>query len=192
MARNLEGQRLAGGGNCSRLRPLLACGALGMGAAARRLGDVTFAFLLFGLLALAGFISTTLAVFPLQKWVRYWIDIRREKGSVRDYIPHMTEQEREIIAYLLHKNEKTFTAESDGGYASTLASRGIVRVLARSTLAIDRLDVPMIIPDHVWAVLIEYKEQFSCKARMQRGVLKSVLGESDLCSSPNLSVPVSK
>jgi Super-infection exclusion protein B len=131
---------------------------------------VTFAFLLFGLLAIAGLISATLAVFPLHKWVRHWIDIRREKGSVRDYIPHMTEREREIIAYLLNKNEKTFTAESDGGYAATLVSRGIVRIPTCGGQRIDPLDVPMIIPDHVWAVLIQHKEQFPYRARMKGSV----------------------
>src|ERR1035438_7219151 len=55
----------------------------------------------------------------------YYINLRRSKREVERYIPHMTTKEREIIAYLLAKNQKTFLAAIDGGHAATLLSRGI-------------------------------------------------------------------
>lgn len=104
--------------------------------------------LICGALAIASFLSTTLKVFPVQKWFSHWVDRYRAKRAVRDYIPHMTEREREIIAYLLAKNQKMITADSDGGYASTLLSRGIIRIAAQPNQHVDMTDVPMVVPDH--------------------------------------------
>jgi hypothetical protein len=99
-------------------------------------------------------------VFPIQMWVVHWIEIRRSKRRFRDYIPHMTPTEREIIAYLLAKNQKTFTTSSDGGHARTLLSRGIVITMARHGQLVDSENVPMTIPDHLWDVLQEHKHKF--------------------------------
>jgi hypothetical protein len=82
------------------------------------------ATLICGFLALASFISTTLRFFPVQTWVLHWISRHRAKRAVRDYIPHMTDREKQIIGYLLAKNQKMFSAESDGGFAAPLLSRG--------------------------------------------------------------------
>jgi hypothetical protein len=117
-------------------------------------------FLICGFLAVASVISATLKFFPVQMWLRHWINNQRTKRAVRDYIPHMTERERTIIGYLLAKNQKTFTAASDGGYAATLLSRGIIRVAAKPGQYIDMFQVPMMVPDDVWDVLIEHKDQF--------------------------------
>ena len=75
----------------------------------------------------------------------------------------MTTKEREIIAYLLAKNQKTFTAASDGGHARTLLSRGIVIILARDGQLLDPENVPMTIPDHLWDVLQKHKDEFPYK-----------------------------
>ncbi|MDX2074361.1 MAG: hypothetical protein SFX19_08380 [Alphaproteobacteria bacterium] len=72
----------------------------------------------------------------------------------------MTEEERKIIAYLLAKNQKTFTAAADGGYAATLLSRGIVIVLAQHGQQLNMEDVPMTIPDPLWDVLVQHKDKF--------------------------------
>jgi hypothetical protein len=115
--------------------------------------------LIFGFLAVASVISATLKFFHVQTWLLHWINKHRAKRAVRDYIPHMTERERMIIGYLLAKNQKMFTAASDGEYAATLLSRGIVCVAARGQY-VDMLSVPMMIPDDVWDVLIEHKQEF--------------------------------
>lgn len=115
-----------------------------------------FVLLICGFLALASCISATLKFFPVQMWFLHWLEKRRAKRAVRDYIPHMTERERKIISYLLAKNQKTFTAASDGGQAATLLSRGIVCIAVQRGQLVNMLDVPMTIPD----VLIEHKQEF--------------------------------
>ena len=116
--------------------------------------------LICGFLAIASMLSAMFRFFPVQKWiVRAW-RVREAKKAARDYIPFMTEQEKQIIAYLLAKNQKMFSAESDGGYAAPLLSRGIVVIAAQPGQHVTTTDVPMAIPDHVWSVLESYRTQF--------------------------------
>jgi hypothetical protein len=56
---------------------------------------VTFGLLLSGFLTVAAFLSSS----PVKEWIAHRITIYRQKRAVQEYIPHMTEQEREIIAY---------------------------------------------------------------------------------------------
>jgi len=120
---------------------------------------VTFVLLLTGALAVASMASAANSFFRPR--LGRWATIRRENRAVRDYIKHMTENEREIIAYLLAKNQKMFTCDVDGGHASTLLSRGIVRIAAKSgQQVVDMMDVPMAIPDHIWDVLEEHRAEF--------------------------------
>jgi hypothetical protein len=86
--------------------------------------------------------------------------LRKRRNEVEEYNPFMTPKEKEIIGYLLKHNLKTFTADSDGGYAVTLLSREIARVAVIDGQIIDQRDVPVIIPDHIWDVLAAYKDQF--------------------------------
>ena len=120
--------------------------------------------LICGLLAIASIVSAVLRFFPVQTWVVHSVNRHRAKRAVRDYIPHITPQEKKIIGYLLAKNQKIFSAESDGGYAAPLLSRGIVIVAARPGQHVSMSDVPMAIPDHVWDVLAKHKDQFPYKA----------------------------
>lgn len=118
----------------------------------------TIVFLVCGFLAVASLISALLK--PLQASLLLWINTHKAKRAVRDYIPHMTERERLIVGYLLSKNQKMFNAASDGGYAATLLSRGIIRIAAQPGQHVDMFSVPMMIPEHVWDVLIKHKQQF--------------------------------
>lgn len=119
-----------------------------------------FSLLVSGFLAAASLINAVLKFFPVQKWIVYWLRIKREKAAVRNYIPHMTPDERAIIAYLLAKNQKMFTAEGSGGYAMTLISRAIVVRALQPGQMFDMENTPMTIPDHIWEVLLEHKKQF--------------------------------
>lgn len=119
-----------------------------------------FGLLLFGCLAFASFISATFKFFPVQMWVIHWVKTNKRKREVRDYIPHMTAQEKAIISYLLEKNQMMFTAEDNGGRSATLISRGIVVYAIRPGQTYDTMNVPMAIPDHVWDVLLKHKDQF--------------------------------
>lgn len=83
-----------------------------------------------------------------------------EAKQVEEYIPFMTEKDREIIAYLLHRNQRMFTCEPDGGHARLLLSRGIVQIAARHGQQVDYSHVPFEIPMGVWRVLEKHREQF--------------------------------
>jgi hypothetical protein len=122
-----------------------------------------FVFLLCGFMALASFAQAVFTFFPVHAWFVHWVTIWREKRAVRAYIPYMTSKEREIISYLLVRNQKMFTADETGGYAATLMSRGIIVSALRPGQVFDRLEKPMAIPDHIWSVLLTYKDQFPCK-----------------------------
>jgi acyl-coenzyme A synthetase/AMP-(fatty) acid ligase len=75
-------------------------------------------------------------------------------------IPQMTPKEREIVSYLLRKNQKMFTCTSDGGYANTLISKGIVVCALLGGQVFIESDVPFKIPDPVWDVLLKHKANF--------------------------------
>ena len=94
------------------------------------------------------------------KAYRVWRYIARTKKEVREYIPYMTKKDRDIIGYLLHHKQKMFQTGSDGGYATPLISKGIVRRAAKGGQVVDLLSVPFEIPDHVWAVLEEHRKDF--------------------------------
>jgi len=53
-----------------------------------------------------------------------------------------------------------FTADLDGGHATTLISRGIVQRALRQGQAFDPSDVPMEIPRSIWNVIKTMKDQF--------------------------------
>ena len=75
--------------------------------------------LVCGGLAIAAFgdsISKFLFRVVVRKYSRY-----KYKKMVEKFIPHMTENDRAIVGYLLHHNQKTFQTMSDGGYAAPLA-----------------------------------------------------------------------
>jgi hypothetical protein len=124
---------------------------------------VTFAFLSFAFLALAALIKAIDQSSGVREWLLYLVEKRRAQKQVRDYIPCMTTKEREIIGYLLSKNQKMFTADEDGGYAATLMSRRIIVIAALRGQMIRGSRVPMAIPDHVWEVLAKHRDQFPYK-----------------------------
>jgi hypothetical protein len=119
--------------------------------------------LLCGCLAVASFFSALFKFFPIHKWFAHWINIRRQKRAARNYIPHMTSEERQIIAYLLAKNQKMFTCAHDGGYATTLISRGILVRALQGGQVFASEDMPVAVPDHIWDVLLAHKDQFLYK-----------------------------
>jgi hypothetical protein len=123
----------------------------------------TFVLLICGFLAVASMLAGIFKFFPPKKWILHYVDVYRRRRDLRNYIPYMTEQERKIIAYLLHYNQKMFTAEADGGHAVTLISRGIVvrAMIGGQQAAHD--DVPFAIPDELWPVLQENKDKFPHK-----------------------------
>ncbi|MFZ0852614.1 MAG: hypothetical protein WAO08_25845 [Hyphomicrobiaceae bacterium] len=118
------------------------------------------AFLLSSALALASIAQSAARAFPVDLWVRRWFLRRKAKREVADYIPFMSDKERQIIGYLLKYRRKTFDSADDGGYAAPLIARGIVVVAGVGGQRIDLERVPMAVPDHVWEVLEKHADEF--------------------------------
>ena len=116
--------------------------------------------LIFACLSLAA-IASAIANYtqPAEKLKR-WLRKRREQKAVRNFIPYMTDRDKQIIGYLLFHNQKMFQANQDGGYAAPLISRGIIFPLGKVGQAIDITRVPFAIPDHIWKVLESEKKHF--------------------------------
>jgi hypothetical protein len=121
---------------------------------------VVFLLLITGWLSLASLATALYKFIPLHKWIIHWRNMHGKRQAVRRYIPHMTPKECEIIGYLLYHNQKMFTGAFDGGYARTLISHGIVVQALRAGQAFSQLDVPYAIPDYVWNILVQHKDEF--------------------------------
>jgi hypothetical protein len=121
---------------------------------------LTLALTICALLTVASLASEVIKLFPIHVWLARELVRRREQRAVREYIPHMTPKEREIVGYLLSKNQKTFTCNQDGGYAATLISRGLIVRALRGGQVFDAFAMPAMVPDHVWQVLKENEDQF--------------------------------
>jgi hypothetical protein len=117
-------------------------------------------FLLCGCLAVGSIGSAVFKFFPISIWILHWIKISQERRATRNYIPHMTPKERQIIGYLLQKNQKILIAEQDGGHAMPLISRRIIVHALQPGQVFNMSRVPMTIPDHIWDELLRHKEQF--------------------------------
>jgi hypothetical protein len=118
------------------------------------LGTLTAGLVLFG------FLNATYKLFPLHLWYLRRQNIKAEKKAASEYIPHMTQRERGIIGHLLHHNQKIFSADMDGGFAAPLISKSIcVRAILPGQVFAPR-DTPFVVPDHIWNVLAERREQF--------------------------------
>ena len=86
--------------------------------------------------------------------------LRDEQSMAHQYIPYMTDKDREIIGYLLHHNQKMFESLENGGHANLLIAKGIIRLAAKvgPIVAVDSM--PCEIPDHIWSVLEKHREKF--------------------------------
>ena len=115
------------------------------------IGAVIFTFLSLATLAKA---------VKLGVRIEQWNLKRQKVKEVREFIPYMTDKDREIIGYLLYHNQKMFQADQDGGYAAPLISKGIIKISLRPGQMFDVSHVPFEIPDYVWSVLEENKELF--------------------------------
>jgi hypothetical protein len=120
----------------------------------------SFGLLLFGSLAFVAFVTALHKAFPIREWIIHYVNEARFNKAVRNYIPHMTPKEREIIGYLLANNQKQFTADQDGGYATSLISRKIILYAYQPGQVFRGTDVPMRIPDNVWEILKERQSEF--------------------------------
>lgn len=96
--------------------------------------------------------------------------IKKEKDRFVAHMPHLTDEERAIFAYLLSYNQKTFTCASDGGYAVTLISGGFIIPMLRPNQAFRENDMPVCVPEHIWEALQEHRGEFTHR-RPREGVV---------------------
>jgi len=121
---------------------------------------VWLAFLISAFLALAAIGDGLVkAIKPAQRLDRRRA-IRHAQRKTRDFIPFMTPKDREIVGYLLHYRQKMFSTNIDGGYAAPLIAKGIITRAMSQPQFVDALRMPFAIPDHIWAVLEENRDQF--------------------------------
>ncbi|MFH1340147.1 MAG: hypothetical protein ABIL01_02885 [Pseudomonadota bacterium] len=81
-------------------------------------------------------------------------------ADLSEGIETLSGKEREILAYLLHHQQRMFTCALDGGHAATLMARGIVRKALKPGQAFDADDMPVEIPIEVWRFLRSNVEKF--------------------------------
>lgn len=60
-----------------------------------------------------------------------WQMIAEHQRKFAEHIPYMTKNELAIYGYLLTNNQKSFTAEMDGGHASSLYKHGFIKTDAQ-------------------------------------------------------------
>jgi Super-infection exclusion protein B len=113
-------------------------------------------------------IRAAYTAYPLHMKIGRWFTRRRFARQLRDYIPHMTDNEKRIIAHLIEHNQKTFTVDIDGGHATTLMSRGIVVRMLQPGQVFAQNDLPVGIPEWAWKVLVAARENFPYKKRTDR------------------------
>lgn len=126
--------------------------------------------LIAGGLAVAALLSSFQRAFGAlwDRWQRHR-SLQKAEQAFRNYIPHLTDKERQILGYLREKNHKTFVADHDGGYAGTLLARGIVVYVGVRGQTFDMDKTPMAVPDHVWRVMQEQPESFPYKPEYSTG-----------------------
>lgn len=88
---------------------------------------------------------------------RYELDQRK---AFIDDIPHLTEREKQIFAYLIAKNQKWFDADSTGEYASGLVAKGYIVSIARPGSYYTINGFPFEVPNFVWEEIQVRKELF--------------------------------
>lgn len=83
-----------------------------------------------------------------------------EERRIEEEFTELTEQDREILAYLLHHNQRMFECALDGGNARMLIARGIIETALRPGQVFNSENVPMEVPRHIWTILKKHKAKF--------------------------------
>jgi hypothetical protein len=89
--------------------------------------------------------------------------------EIEDELTSLNKNERDIIAFLLDRNERLFTCAIDGGNAVTLLSRKILVWAVSPGQQVHPEDVPVEIPKAVWKILQKHKDKFPCSSKLRDG-----------------------
>lgn len=115
-----------------------------------------------GLLGIYGlFLFLSKALHRCSQLVTGWWRRRRSRKSILLHLETLAPHEREILAYLVTRKERSFTAHADGQRASTLVAKGLVAPAERDIFF--QMDRPFVVPDFVWRELMKRKDQFQYK-----------------------------
>ena len=117
-------------------------------------------FLICGFLALTSIFSALINAIKPAARIDQWRFKKNDQKKVKELIPYMTDQDKAIIGYLLHHNQKMFNADQDGGYAAPLISKGIVRMSGQHGQVMDMTRIPFEIPDHIWKISEQNSSNF--------------------------------
>lgn len=90
-------------------------------------------------------------------------ELARRKAFIDD-IPHLTDRERQIFAYLIAKNQKRFNADSTGEYASGLIAKGYIVSIARPGSYYTIRSFPFEVPSFVWEEIQARMDLFPYRA----------------------------
>ncbi|MFB9982823.1 hypothetical protein ACFSQQ_26205 [Mesorhizobium kowhaii] len=123
----------------------------------------------FARVGLAVFGSLTLMNLAVATWggVR-WIgsklaEIRSRsahKAAAAASLNELTARERNILAFLVTRNERHFVSNINGGYAASLIGRGLIHLAARPGQSLSALSVPFTVDEYVWEALQARREEF--------------------------------
>jgi hypothetical protein len=147
----------------------VACGAFIYLSTAGILPSMEPGWLLFVWAVLL--IAVGLAIAAFVNWLQKplnsaWVAWRRRRAvkkaeqEFRDYMPYLSPKDRQILGYLRAKKMKTFVADDDAGYASTLLSRRFIYLCAVGGQRFDADKVSFAVHEHVWKVLEEMPDEF--------------------------------
>lgn len=107
---------------------------------------------------LANLAASTLKKYKETKQRQQKIEEHQRKFA--EHIPYMTKNELAIYGYLLAQSQKSFTAEMDGGHASSLYKRGFIQSDALTGHGYGMTEFPFSVPDHIWLVVEENRDKF--------------------------------
>jgi Super-infection exclusion protein B len=121
---------------------------------------VWLVFFLSSSLALTTALRSFFEFFEIGAHIKKNLSRRKARKEVREYIPFMNEDEKKIIAYLLHNNQQSFRCAADGGYASTLLGRGIIVPAMLEGQEYSSDDMPVTVLPHIWDELEKHRSYF--------------------------------
>jgi hypothetical protein len=85
---------------------------------------------------------------------------RRAKKRVEALIPFMTDEDKAIIGYLLHHNQRIFSTDEDGGRAAHLISQRVIQLAVAQGQVVRANAVPFAISDPAWEALTAHRDHF--------------------------------
>lgn len=131
---------------------------------------VTTTALIIGIICSCFVITNSWAATKrLRDYLFHQFHLWQDKKRIEKEIPFLTPHEKNILGYLLTYNQKMIEVLPDGEDAATLMAKGFLVLPNRCPLEIHR-DIQVVVPDHIWKILVNHKENFSYRPVMNHGV----------------------